>query len=141
MSDETFDIREAWLEANANREFTSQEFAELVRLVLRGIESRNAGSVASDLLYKLKDVGQLVLRCGKFDEHQAIDDAIRSFSQDHNLDRIDAAYSEVSIAALRYLAERTAGDRCARARASHRKSELSDAIEYLSALRDEPERA
>lgn len=141
MSDETIDIRETWLEANANQEFISQEFAELIRLVLRGIESPNATSVASGILYKLKDVGQLVLRCGKFDEHQAIVDAIRSFSQDHNLDRMDAAYSEVSVAGLRYLAERTAGDRCARARASQRKSELSDAIEYLSALRNGGTRA
>lgn len=134
MSDEINDIREILLEANANQESISYEFAELIGLVLRGIESPNPGSVAYDILNKLKHVGQLVLRCKKFDERQAIVDAIRSFSQDDNLDRIDAAYSEVSIAGLRYLAERSAGDRCARARASKRKSELREAILYLSAL-------
>lgn len=136
MSDEIIDVGETLLESSTCQESISHEFAELIRLVLRGIESPNLSSVAYDILGKLKHVGQLVLSCGKFDEHQAIVDAIRSFSQHDKLERVDAAYSEVSIAALRYLAERTAGDRCARARASKRKSELSDAIEYLSAVRN-----
>jgi uncharacterized protein YegP (UPF0339 family) len=135
MSDESEDLLEVWLQAQADQIGITDQVTELIRSVLRGIASVQAGSAANNILEKKEFISNLVARSEAFDEKQAIIDAIKSFSEQDNLDPIEEAYFQISMAGLKWLAERSARDTFADARTSKCRSELLRSVQLLHKLR------
>jgi hypothetical protein len=135
MSEKIFNYEEILLEAHANQESIDFEFAELLRLQLRGIASSHVSSATWDVLQKLKYISDLVRCCEKFNERQSIAHAMQDLSEGQRDTPMSDALTDVSIAGLMYLVECSSSDRLAKARASQRKSKLLEAIQRVLDLR------
>ncbi len=136
MSEENGHYEELLLQAHADQSGITDQVTELMRSVLRGISAGQPGSAAGGILEKLDFISKLVARCEAFDEHQAVSDAIRSFSNQDNPSPLDEAYFDISIAGLRWLAESSARDGFAQARAAKCRSELLRSVLTLVELRE-----
>lgn len=124
-------FREAFLCANANREFIVGEFADVVRSLVRAFASTESSRAISDAATRMEFVAELLKRC---DDHitwyNMFSGAISEIHGCMPDDRIGGGYVHAGRAGTKYLIESSATDGAARGRASRRLQEFQTAARW-----------
>ncbi|MBQ1498416.1 MAG: hypothetical protein IIZ38_08880 [Sphingomonas sp.] len=129
-------FREAFLYANANRDFISSELADVLRYLVRAMVADDPSSSLSGAAQKMSFVEDLLQRCQEpltwYDLFQASVDDIRNGIPD---DADEWRYIRAAKKGTKYLVEGSARDNLAAARASKAFDAFRNAIKWSDEAR------
>lgn len=125
-------FREAFLKGNANPEFITAQFADLVRDLMRVVAAGDPAHRRYEACEKIKFIMDLWARCpGSASTPKCLQDAIDQVVVLKPLDDVDLAMIRAARSGVKYLVERSCHDPAAVARASRRGSEFIRDIELI----------
>jgi hypothetical protein len=128
MTEDTFS--EAFLCANANRQFIAPQMADVLLELIRDAASEDGtGFKASE---KMDFVSQLLQRCDEpLSWWNLFSDALGVLRANRRENGLDDEYLRAATRGIKYFAESSAGDPAARARASRRRDEFHASVNQL----------
>jgi hypothetical protein len=129
-------FRERFLDANANLDFISHKFADVLRDLMRASVARDPTPAADRAAERMNFVADLLSRTKeKFSFHDLFS---RSLELMRNVDEradLDAAMVDAAERGLKLLVERSCDDDAARGRISQREHDFLSAIDRLEEAR------
>lgn len=124
------DFSEQFLKANANPEFITHRFADVVRDLMRCVAADEPSRPLYSAAEGMKFVMELLKRCeNPVTWYSIFTSAVASIHQMLPEDGDDRLYLRAARDGLKYLVESSATDNAARGRASRRLSEFISMIE------------
>jgi tetratricopeptide (TPR) repeat protein len=123
------EFSEAFLKANANREFIADQMADVFRELLRALSSDNGSGYSA--AEKMDFAGELLKRCDEpLSWWQLFDDAIKIIRASQSVDSYTADYMHIAKRGMKYFVESSATDNAAKGRAATRLRDLQQAIKW-----------
>lgn len=132
------DFREAFLHANANAEFIADEFADVIRDLMRAVSSDDGGGSVYQASERMKFVVGLLQRCPEpIGWYRMFSEAVEEIQNCIPDDPDDRRYVHAAKRGTKYLVELSATDNAARGRSARRLQEFRDAIRWSEEARGE----
>lgn len=123
------EFNDAFVKANANREFIAHEMADVLRDLMRAISSEDdTGYKAAE---RMNFVGELLQHCDeKLGWWHIFSDAIEIIRANEPQNSFEADYLHIAKRGIKYFVESSATDNAARGRAAARRRDLEQAIKW-----------
>ncbi len=136
-------FRESFLQANANLDFISLQFADVVRNLMRATAAGDPTSAIYKAAEKMNFVADLLSRTEeKFGFFHVFEKAIADLrNDDEGEGNIETAIVSAAKDGIKFLVERSCDDNAARGRASRRRQEFLSAIRWIEVERESNRRA
>ncbi|RWL85672.1 MAG: hypothetical protein EOR67_21625 [Mesorhizobium sp.] len=137
------DFRESFLRANANLDFISYQFADVVRNLMRAAASSDPSSAVYKAAEKMNFVADLLSRTEeKFGFYHVFEKAITELTDSTEQERgVETAIVAAAKDGMKFLVERSCDDNAARGRTSRRRQEFLSSIRWIEEERESNRRA
>jgi hypothetical protein len=136
MTDQNNGYSEAFLRANANPDFISHEFADVLRYLIRAWTSQNPTSATYRAAERMDFVTALLAQTEhKMNFYQLFSMALNHMRDDRIHSGIESEVHSTALAGVKMLVEESCQDTAARGRAANRRNNFMDGIKYVEAAR------
>lgn len=137
------DFRESFLRANANLDFISYQFADVIRNLMRAAAANDPSSAVYKAAEKMDFVADLLSRTEeKFGFYRVFDKAIAELrDSDERESGVETAIVAAAKDGMKFLVERSCDDNAAHGRASRRRQEFLSALRWIEDERESNRRA
>lgn len=134
--DENF--REAFLAANANLEFISSQFADVIRDLMRAAVANDPGAAVYRAAEKMNFVAELLSHTEeKFGFGDVFANAISEINFENEKDgSVERAIVSAAEDGVRFLVERSCEDNAAKGRTSKRRQDFLQSMKWIDAERE-----
>lgn len=132
------DFRESFLRANANLDFISYQFADVIRNLMRATAAGDPSSTIYKAAEKMNFVADLLSRTDeKFGFYHVFEKAVSDLRNDDDREsNVETAIVAAAKDGVKFLVERSCDDNAARGRASRRRQEFLSAIRWIEEERE-----
>lgn len=133
MADETEGLHDRFVKANANLEYISYQFADVLRNLIRASVAGDPRSALYNAAEKMNFVAELLSKTEeKFGFHTLFTNALQHVRKENDRESpIKDAIIRAAKSGVQFLVERSCDDNAARGRASRRQDEFLNAIHWL----------
>ena len=142
MTDETESFHDSFVRLNANLEFISGQFADVVRNLMRASVASDPSAAIYRAAEGMNSVAELLSKTEeKFGFHALFSKAIEHLHDEDEPERgVERAIVHAAQSRVKYLVERSCDDNAARGRTSRREQEFLSAIRWIEQAQEENRR-
>jgi hypothetical protein len=135
------DYHEAFLKANANLDFIADQFADVLRNLMRALVAHDPSAATYRAAEQMNFVAELLSRIDeRFGFHALFARALEFMNNGREASDVEGAIIDAAKSGVRLLVERSCDDNAARARSSRRQSDFLDDVRRIQEVREEARR-
>lgn len=131
-------LREAFLLANANLEFISSQFADVIRDLMRAAVANEPSAAVYRAAEKMNFVAELLSRTeDKFGFQDIFENAVSEINfEGEKESSVERAIISAAEDGVRFLVERSCADNAAKGRTSKRRQDFLQSMKWIEAERE-----